>query len=151
MEDIYTLHGALESGLRGQIEQWVHTFLQGVGHNPFLSYILSLKKRYFFNPVLIRLNLFSRNCGPEENIIYKVKKPGFEVMVSSMMHSFRNDWDMPPLIIEYKNGKFDLSDGNHRFEALTRLGIAHYFIIFWTTDDHDYERLKELIKSESIR
>lgn len=151
MEDIYTLHGALEYGLRGQIEQWVHTFLQGVGHNPFLSYVLSLKKRYFFNPALIRLSLFTRNCGPEENMKYKVKKPGFELMVSSMMDSFRNGWDMPPLIIECKSGEFDLSDGNHRFETLTRLGITHYFIVFWTTDDDDYEKLQEFVESESIR
>lgn len=150
MDNIYTLHGALEYGIQGRIEQWVHGFLQGLGHNPFLSYIISLESRYFFNPVLIRLNLFTRNCGPEDNMKYKVKRPSFDFMVSRMVESFKNGWDMPPLIVEYKNGGFDLSDGNHRLETLSRIGITHYFVIFWTTDRNDFIRLDELVKVESI-
>ena len=38
-----------------------------------------------------------------------------------------------------------MSDGNHRFEALTLLGLTHYFVIFWTSSMEDYEKLQALI------
>lgn len=149
MEDIFTLQGALQYGYEGRIEEWVHSFLIGAGHNPFLSYVMKMKKRYFSEPLIFPLDTFKRNCGPEENMKYKVKQPGFEFMVGTMMASFINGWDMPPLIIEYRNGSFDLSDGNHRYEALTRLGVTHYYVIFWTSSEEDYEELIELISNKT--
>lgn len=145
MEDIFTLQGALQHGYEGRIEEWVHAFLLGAGHNPFLSFVLSLKKRYFINPVIFRLNAFNRNCGPEPHMKYQVKKPGFEFIVANMMTSLKNGWDIPPLIINYEKGQFDLSDGNHRYEALTRFGLTHYYIIFWTSDMEDYKNLQKLV------
>ncbi len=144
MKDIFTLQGALQHGYEDRIEEWVHAFLKGVGHNPFLSYILSLQKRYFTNPVLYKLDAFTRNCGPETNMKYKVRQPGFEFIVGNMMASLVNGWDMPPLIINYEKGKFDMSDGNHRYEALIKLGLTQYYVIFWTSDEDDYEKLLEL-------
>jgi hypothetical protein len=151
LNDIYTLHGALQYGREGRMEEWIHGFLTGVGHNPFLSYIISLEKRYFTQPVLFRLNAFKRNCGPEAGMKYRVKQPGFEFMVQSMMASIRYGWDVPPLIIEYKDGTFDMSDGNHRYEALVRLGFKYFFTIFWTTKPEDYQSLLDLITSEHAR
>ncbi len=145
MNDIFTLQGALQHGYEGRIEDWVHAFLGSVGHNPFLSYIIRLQKRYFTNPVIFSLDAFSRNCGPESTMKYKVRKPSFDFMVGNMMASLINGWDMPPLIINYEKGKFDMSDGNHRFEALTLLGLTHYFVIFWTSSMEDYEKLQALI------
>ncbi len=145
MDEIFTLNGALQYASEGRTEEWVHTFLNGAGHNPFLSYVINMKDHYFIEPVIFRLDAFKRNCGPENNMTYKVRQSSFEFMVTSMMASLINGWDMPPLIINYDNGNFDLSDGNHRFEALTRLGITHYYIIFWTTNSDDYIRLKKII------
>ena len=40
---------------------------------------------------------------------------------------------MPPLIINRKDYMYELTDGNHRFEALKKLGIDKYWIIIWET------------------
>ncbi|MBE6161333.1 MAG: hypothetical protein E7158_03855 [Firmicutes bacterium] len=42
-----------------------------------------------------------------------------------------NDYNMPPLIVEYKNDKFNLVDGNHRYSTLKKLGINKYYVIIW--------------------
>lgn len=145
MENIFTLKGALQHGYEGKIEEWVHAFLSSDGHNPFLSYIMRQEKRYFLGPAVYRLDAFRRNCGPEKDMKYKVRKLSFEFMVESMTASIKSGWDIPPLIVNYENGEFDLSDGNHRYEALIRFGITHYYIIFWTTTMEDYKKLAELV------
>lgn len=150
MTDTSTLQSALQYGAEGRIEDWVHEFLRGAGHNPFLSYIMSLEKRYFTPPVLVRLETFRRNCGPEEGMKYPTKQAGFEFIVQNMMAAMTFGWDMPPLIIGYEKEAFDLSDGNHRLEALKRLHLPYYFVIFWASTQEDYEILLAFIEAESV-
>lgn len=45
---------------------------------------------------------------------------------------------MPPLIVHYVNGEFELNDGNHRLEAYSRLGIKEYYVIIWITEKEEY-------------
>lgn len=47
-------------------------FLNNEGNNPDLSKGLKIKKTYFFEPVKMPLLLFSRCCGPEEGLKYKI-------------------------------------------------------------------------------
>lgn len=37
------------------------------------------------------------------------------------------------------DGEFELSDGNHRLEAYTRLGITEYYVIIWITEKDEYD------------
>ena len=37
------------------------------------------------------------------------------------------------------NFNFELCDGNHRFEALLRLGIKEYPVIVWMTEKDEYD------------
>lgn len=138
MDNEYTLSKALEYGKEGKIETWIHAFLLGEGNNTALSDGLKRKKRYFIGPIKMPLYLFERCCGPEPDMKYKIDELGFNSRVSAIMKRFGNSWDMPPLIINFYDNKFELNDGNHRYEALKHCGIGKYHVIIWITDNKDY-------------
>ena len=51
--------------------------------------------------------------------------------------------DLPPLIVHYCLDGFELNDGNHRYEAYTRLGIKEYYVIVWITEKEEYTDFME--------
>ncbi len=82
----------------------------------------------------MKLDLFERCCGPEAGIKHQIPFLGFNARVEAIMGRYQGGlWDMPPLIINYSEGKYELNDGNHRFEALRRLGIGEFWVIIWET------------------
>lgn len=85
------------------------------------------------------LSLFSRCCGPENYIKYQVNAEWFEKRVQALKKTLQSNDDMPPLIVYYVDHNFELCDGNHRFEALTRLGVKEYPVIVWITNKKDYK------------
>ena len=89
------------------------------------------------------LSLFSRCCGPEENIKYQVNVEWFEKRVQSLKKTLQANNDMPPLIVHFVDHGFELCDGNHRFEALTQLGVKEYPVIVWITEKDEYEEFVE--------
>jgi hypothetical protein len=134
---MFTLTSTLQYAEAGRIEEWVHLFLNDEGNNVPFSEGLKLEKRYYFGPLKFKLDMFARCCGPEPNNKYVVDGEGFEKHVSELQKRIKDGWDMPPLIVNYFNGTFELNDGNHRYEALKRSGIDEYFFIVWTTDKSD--------------
>ena len=46
---------------------------------------------------------------------------------------------MPPLIVHYVDGDFELNDGNHRHKAMENLGITDTWVIVWITEPEEYE------------
>ena len=134
MEYQPTTTSAREFATAGQLENWIHLFLNGEGNNPPFSDGLKLIERRYYAPKRYDLDTFERNCGPEPGMKWPVEAVGFEERVGKIMEHYQTgDWDMPPLIIEFKDGQYDLNDGNHRFEALTRLGIKEHWVIIWET------------------
>ena len=73
-----SLSSAKEFAEAGKLEDWVHWFLLSDGHNKAFSDGLKLFDRYFLGPFTMPLSLFSRCCGPEENIKYHVNGEWFE-------------------------------------------------------------------------
>ena len=133
----FNLESALKYSEENRIEEWIHLFLQYQDNNVPFSDGLKLEKRKFYNPMLFDLSHFERCCGPEATMKYFVGEADFENHVKGMMKSFQEGWSMPPLIINFSNGKFELNDGNHRFETLSRNQIKAYYVIFWTTGIED--------------
>lgn len=136
------LEGALKYSEENKIEEWVHLLLQHEDNNVPFSDGLKLEKRRFFTPCLIELSHFERCCGPESHLKYVIDKTNFEKRVEGMIKSLNEGWKMPPLIINFSKGKFELNDGNHRFEALVRSQVKEYYVIIWTTGSED-EQLYE--------
>ena len=82
-------------------------------------------------------------------MIYPVPFEAWERHVNKMMLAIQRDPDMPPLISHYMipdgqtDGIFELNDGNHRFEAYSRLGITEAYVIMWFTEHHEYQQFTE--------
>lgn len=89
------------------------------------------------------LSLFSRCCGPEEDMKYQVNAEWFEKRVQSLKKTLQSNDDMPPLIVHFVEHGFELCDGNHRFEALTQLGVKEYPVIVWITEKDEYDEFIE--------
>lgn len=139
MEYKCTLSSAQNCAKNGKLEEWVHTYLLSDGHNKEFSDGLKLFDRYFLGPMKMPLSLFSRCCGPEANMKYRVNADWFEKHVAKLESIIQNEKDMPPLIVHFVDGQFELNDGNHRFEAYSRLGVKDYYVIVWITEKHEYD------------
>jgi len=69
---------------------------------------------------------------------YRVDAEWFERHVSELEKVIEDNCDMPPMIVHYVEGAFELNDGNHRLEAYKRKGIEEYFVIVWITEKEEY-------------
>jgi len=149
MDYACTLTNACQAADQGQLEQWIHTYLLTDGDNKPFSDGLKKLDRIFHRPVNFPLEGFARNTGPEPNMQYKIHPEWFEIHVSQLMEAIRAGEDLPPLIVHYyipedkEFGRFELNDGNHRLEAFRRLGIESYSVIFWCTEQHEFDQLME--------
>lgn len=127
-----------------RIEEWIHRFLCDEGNNIPLSDGLKREKRFYIGPLRMPIELFQRCCGPEENMTFRIDKGGFEWRVSEIRSRMESGWDVPPLIINYSDNKFELTDGNHRYEAFIRSGHKECNVIIWITRQEDYQQFLEL-------
>lgn len=139
MEYKNTLSSAQDYAKNGRLEDWIHAYLVSDGNNEALSHGLKLYDRFFLGPLKMPLSQFTRCCGPEENMKWKVDKEGFENRVTRLENAIKNEKDMPPLIVQFVNDGFELNDGNHRYEAYSRLNIQEVDVIIWITERHDYD------------
>lgn len=140
MKHIFTGQFAREFSKEGRIEEWIHRFLCDEGDNIPFSDGLKIEKRIYVGPLRMPVQIFERCCGPEEDMQYKVAIEGFEERVGRICLRIQSGWDMPPLIINYIDDRFILSDGNHRYEAIIRSGLKECDVIIWITSQEDYER-----------
>lgn len=138
MEYKSTLSSAVGYAGNGRLEEWIHTYLCSDGHNRELSDGLKRFDRYFLGPIKMPLSLFSRCCGPEETMKYRIPQEDFERKVKRLEQVISAGEDMPPLIVHYVDKGFELNDGNHRFEVYRRLGIKEYYVIVWITEKEEY-------------
>lgn len=128
----------------GKIDSWIHLYLNENGRNIPFSDGLKLFDRYYLSPMQMPLNLFKRCAGPEPEMKYQIDKDWFEFKVSELEKAIRNDPDMPPLIVHYVDGGFELNDGNHRHKAYEKLGIKTAWVIVWITEPHEYEEFMQI-------
>lgn len=145
MEYKCTLSSAEHFAKHNRLEEWVHSYLLSDGHNKDFSDGLKLYDRYFLGPVKMPLSLFTRCCGPEENMRWRINREWFEKHVGELAEVIKTEKDMAPLIVHYftdndnPEGAFELNDGNHRFEAYSRLGIKETYVIVWITEKSEYD------------
>ena len=119
-----------------RLEEWVHEFLHGEGKNLGLSGRIKEDKPRCKKPTLMRLDLLQRIVGWESNMPFKLgtdeKIEWFWNQVDQQAKRYSTgDWDMPPLMAANldDNDFYYVFDGNHRLEALKKLGIDEYWVI----------------------
>ncbi len=130
-----TLSSAVVFSVTGRLEEWVHAFLTGEGGNVPFSEGLRLAPRAYSGPVEIPVKKLTRCCGPEESMRFRVDEASFEKRIAMITARIQaGGWDMPPLIVyRGEDGALTLNDGNHRFEAMKRLGAKKCRAILWET------------------
>ena len=119
----------------GKLDAWIHLYLNEEGRNIPFSDGLKLFDRYYFSPALFPVSLFKRCTGPEPEMKYRVDKDWWEQRIGELEKSIRSGADMPPMIVHYVDGGFELNDGNHRHQAYENLGIEKAWVIIWITEE----------------
>ena len=119
----------------GKLDAWIHLYLNEEGRNIPFSDGLKLFDRYYFSPALFPVSLFKRCTGPEPEMKYRVDKDWWEQRIAELEKSIRAGADMPPMIVHYVDGGFELNDGNHRHQAYENLGIEKAWVIIWITEE----------------
>lgn len=95
--------------------------------------------RFFVGPLAMPLKLFERCSGPEENMKWRVHPVTFEQRVAAWQEKIRKNQFLPPLIVGYTKGGFELNCDNPLFEALLREKIIYFPVIIWGTEESDYQ------------
>ena len=121
-----------------KLDVWIHLYLNEDGRNIPFSDGLKLFDRYYFSPALMPLRFFSRCAGPEPEMKYQIDRDWFQIHVAELEKAIREDPDMPPLIVHYVDGGFELNDGNHRRQAYENLGVENAWVIVWITEESEY-------------
>ena len=134
-----TLSSAKACADAGELDVWIHRYLHAEGRNVPLSDGLKLFRRYYIGPALFPLRLFTRCAGPEPGMEYRIDPDWWAHRVAELEEAIRTDPDMPPFLVHYTEGGFELSDGNHRHKACENLGVDKVPAIVWITEEAELE------------
>ena len=132
-----TLASAMEYGREEKTDAWVHLYLNEEGRNIPFSDGLKLFDRYFISPAQFPISLFHRCAGPEEDMKYRIDKGWWEHKLSEITKAVEEGKEMPPMIVHYVDGEFELNDGNHRHKVYENLGIETAWVIIWITEEEE--------------
>ena len=138
-----TLSSARAYAAAGKTDAWIHLYLNEDGRNIPFSDGLKLFDRYYIGPALFPVSLFHRCAGPEKDMKYRIDPDWWAQKVSELENAIRTDPDMPPIIVHYTEGAFELNDGNHRHRAMENLGVENTWAIVWITDQAEMDDFTE--------
>lgn len=129
----YTLEEAIEYSKQGRTEEWLQEFLrskydENANPNIALADGLLLEERFYFGPVEINLDIITTKRVEED--LEGNELDWYNKVVDRMSSDF-NGTNFPPLILEYKDDKLYLTDGNHRYSSLRRKNVDKYYAIIW--------------------
>lgn len=129
----------------GKIDEWLQLFLRNDGKNLALADGLLLEKREYIGLKKLDISCFNdiKKGAPE----YLTKENDIEYffwIVDNMKSNFGN-WDVPPLIVEFRDDDFHVNDGRHRLEMYRQMGIEEVDVVLWTTGVENKERLQTIL------
>lgn len=122
----------------GMLEYWLYTFLTVDANAENIVAEIKMYQPRFIGPIHLSISCFSRCCGPEPEMRYYEPSLQFELRVNDLIQKILAGVDLPPLLLYYVDGEFDLFDGAHRYEAYKRLNADSISSIIWTSKDLDY-------------
>lgn len=123
----------------GNIETWVHSFLNGEGNNKQLSEGLNKEQRWWIGPLEFELKTLKLTTGPGRE--YHEENAHWNNRIKNIVKAIKEGKEMPPLIAEWKTDTKELSlaDGNHRCQGLIDSGFKKYWVITWFNKKEDYQ------------
>lgn len=132
----FTLTEAIVYDMQERRLDWAVEFLKSTDNKRFAE-MISLEG-IFIGPVEVNLSSMVRICGPEKEMKYPKDKDQWEEKIQSMEFAIETGWDIPPIMIWYKDQKYSIAHGNNRFEALKKSGIKKYWSLIWFKTNEDY-------------
>lgn len=119
----YSVEAARDAAERGELEDWVARFLASPGSdNAALGEKLTEKRRWWLGPVLVPSNRLHRLAGPPDApVLCPVDDDYWRDDVDDLAERIEDDdFEPPPVVVTYDDGKLMLEDGNHRVEGARR-------------------------------
>jgi hypothetical protein len=131
----FSLSSARAAAARNETALWVGDFLASEGSdNEILAAALAQREHWWVGPVRVPLSQLERLAGPEDDVLVPIDEREWEGDVGDMEESIEEGWEPPPLLAEYQDGRLLLQDGNHRYEALDREGVAEAWGLIYFDD-----------------
>jgi len=145
-----TLDAALKMSNENRIEEWVHQYLLQAHPtgNKGLSDGLKLIKRYWTGPIKIDFAKLIQGCGPSSDFIFHEDENIWNIRIKSNISMLEQNMLPPPIIVEYKDNKLHIADGNHRFASMRDFGIKEYWGIIWFNSEEDYREYLNIVNSK---
>jgi hypothetical protein len=134
--DRFSIDSARLAERRGQLDEWVAAFLRSPGSdNAVLAEELSNRKASWCGPLQLRFDDLNRLAGPANQPTLAPLSDDDLATVEEMGDSIDDGWEVPPLIVSYRNAELVVEDGNHRIEGLRRRGLSEYWAVVGFDDD----------------
>jgi hypothetical protein len=124
-----TSASARDAHAAGELAAWSQAFLRGKGGNFGVANPLSERDDDVYVLAEVRLDDVYEISGPDESYDWPVSPADFETKVTAMMRALMDGWDPPPLFVHAPSLR--VVDGNHRREALLRMGHGTYWAVMW--------------------
>jgi hypothetical protein len=125
-----TATSAREAHAAGKLAAWSQWFTRKPDPNPALADAL-LDADFVYLVAELPLRDLYPCQGPEPDFDYPEDPDDWERRVAKTIDSFHAGWDAPPLFVHLPT--LFLAEGNHRREALLRLGRKNYWAVCWMT------------------
>ena len=139
----FDLASARRASAEGKIHEWVQAYLRtGTWINLGLADGLLLAQRWWVGPFEAPLAEFTRKCGPEPEVEYRVPEDDWNCSANAMAGTISAGEQLPPLIVERRGDCWFVADGNHRHEALRRGGFRTCWALGWLNSAEDFQRLR---------
>lgn len=129
-KNIFTLESALIAKENNTLNVWVQDFLKGEGKNPKLADVLKKRKNVHIDLIEYNLSKLVRVMGPEKKMTFNEDQNKWKKRINDFVKLIKEGYKPVPLIVTDFWGDYHISDGTHRFEALKKMGINKYWIIF---------------------
>jgi phosphoglycolate phosphatase-like HAD superfamily hydrolase len=141
-EPRFTLESAFEAADDDQLAIWVGDFLASRGSdNATLAAGLAAEPHWWLGPVELPVERLERLAGPEDDVPCAIEPDEWAADVGEMRSSLEEGWRPPPILVQHRDGRFLVEDGNHRLEALRRAGASAVWAVIWCDDPADRDRL----------
>jgi len=134
----------------GQLEDWIDAFLRAEGNNVPLADGLKKQKRYWIGPLQFPLKRLVRCCGPEQGMEYQETLEDWDKKVDSLIEYIQSGGELPPFIVQYREGSFSIRDGSHRYGAYERLGRETYWTLIWCDSEEAFAEMKAAIPDHGM-
>lgn len=141
-----TSESALLAKQHSRLGEWVQNLLHSEG-NDELAKSLAQEKPIAIEMIEFPLVQLKRIEGPEENEEHRLSPDVWEEQVKKLAKKIKDGYKPAPLIVTDFWNQFELADGNHRHEAMLRVGMKTYWTIFFIKHEAGKKYLQSILKS----